>query len=92
MNVRPFLRDAAHTPIDAIGESAMGKAIARLPDALRWVMLLGGRNGLSICEIAALAGVSQKIVESTQHRGLALLQKELLNRASGLVNKSGRTA
>ena len=67
-------------PTAMLRDSAIGKAIARLPETLRWVMILGERNGLSTTEIANLAGVSPKVIESTQNRGLVLIQKELLIR------------
>jgi len=53
-------------------------AIAHLPAPLRWVMILGGHSGLSTKEIASLAGVSLRIVQSMQDRGLALIRKEFL--------------
>jgi DNA-directed RNA polymerase specialized sigma24 family protein len=69
-------------------ESAIGAAIAHLSAPLRWVMILGERNGLSTKEIANLAGVSLAAVKSMQGRGLALIQEELLMRAQrGLVKE-----
>lgn len=68
------------SPMNKLRDSVIGTAIAGLPDALRWVMLLGGQNGLSTREIAVLAGVSPNVIKSTQHRGLTLIQKALLNR------------
>ena len=59
-------------------DSAIGTAIAHLPDTLRWVMILGEDNGLSTRELADLTGVSCKVIESTHDQGLALIRKELL--------------
>ena len=73
------LRNRLHgSPAAAVLDNVLGAAIAHLPDIFRWVMILGGRDGLSIREIATLAGVSPKLIESTQNRGLTLIQKELL--------------
>ena len=66
------------SPVDLARDNVIGAAIAHLPDIFRWVMILGGRNGLSTREIATLAGVSPRLIESTQNRGLTLIQKELL--------------
>lgn len=59
-------------------DAAIGAAIAHLPQALRWVMILAGRGGLSTNEIATLAGVSPKAIACTQTRGQALIEKELM--------------
>lgn len=71
------------SPIGMLRDSALGTAIAGLPDALRLVLLLGGRDGLSTREIAALAGVSPAIIESTRNRGNTLVQKELMSHLRG---------
>lgn len=83
MNLRHSLRRRLESPVDLLRDSALGTAISHLPDAMRWVMILGGRNGLSTDEIAALAGVSPKLVESTQHRGTMLVQRELSSHSQG---------
>lgn len=66
------LRSLAALP----GSSANATAISRLPALLRWVMLLGGREGLSTNEIARLAGTSIEAVKSMQCRGLALIGRQ----------------
>lgn len=76
--VRIVLRNkVTQSRAGALRDSAIGTAIARLPKVLRWVMILGDRNGLSTREIATLAGVDPKVIESTQVRGLALVRREL---------------
>lgn len=67
--------------VGSLGSGAIGAAIAHLPQALRWVLMLGEKGGLSTKEIAALAGVSTDSIESTQNRGIALVQRELLLKA-----------
>lgn len=71
------------SPMDMLRDSAIGTAIAGLPDALRLVLLLGGQDGLSTREIATLAGVSPKVIESTRNRGNTLVQKELMSHLRG---------
>jgi DNA-directed RNA polymerase specialized sigma24 family protein len=66
-------RDSADTPKD----SALATEIARLPATVRWIVILGERDGLSPKDIANLAGVSLELVESMIARGLALIQKDL---------------
>lgn len=78
-HTRPQLA-TTQSPMDNLRDSAIGTAIAGLPDALRWVMLLGGQDGLSTREISVLAGVSPSVIKSTQRRGLTLIQNILLNR------------
>ena len=60
------------------GDGIIGAAIAHLKAPLRWVMILSETDGLATKEIANLAGVSLKVVQSMQDRGLALVQRELL--------------
>jgi DNA-directed RNA polymerase specialized sigma24 family protein len=59
-------------------DRALGAAIARLPATIRWIVILGERDGLSTREIADLAGVSLDLVKSMQAQGLALIQKDIL--------------
>jgi len=66
--------------MDVLRDAALGTAITHLPDAARWVMQLSGKHGLTINEIASLAGVSPKVVTSTKIRGFTLVQEELLTR------------
>lgn len=80
MRIRRPQGTTTQSPMDRLCDSAVGTAIAGLPAALRWVMLLGGQNGLSTREIATLAGVSTDVVKSTKHRGLTLIQRALLKR------------
>ena len=67
------------SPSELLRDNALGTAISHLPDAMRWVMILGGRGGLTDGEIASLTGVSPKVVNSTHNRGLTLVQRELLS-------------
>ena len=66
------------SPGAKLRDSALGAAIAHLPVPVRWIMILGAREGLSARDIANLAGVNIEVVKSLQGRGLALIQKELL--------------
>ncbi len=79
---RHTLKRNSRVPASILGASAIGAAIAHLPEALRWVLMLGEEGGLSTNEIASLAGVSPKTIESTQNRGIALVQRELLLNAN----------
>ncbi len=69
-------------PASSRGSNVLGAAIAHLPQALRWVLMLGEKGGLSTKEIASLAGVSPETIEMTQNRGIALIQRELLSKAN----------
>ena len=76
--------DAENIPNNADGEpadtpeaSALAAAIARLPATVRWIVILGERDGLSPKDIANLAGVSLELVESMLDRGLAIIRKDL---------------
>lgn len=82
MMKRLTLKRNSYAPVGILGSSALGAAIAHLPQALRWVLMLSEEGGLSTKEIAALAGVSPKSIESTQNRGIALVQRELLLKAN----------
>jgi len=62
---------------EATSDRDFKSAIADLPDTIRWIVILGERDGLSSSEIAKLAGVSESLVEAMRQRGLALIQTEL---------------
>ena len=78
MNTWNSWNGTCQSPVALLPDSATGAAIAHLTPPLRWIMILGGSNGLSTKEIANLAGVGLKVVKSMQVRGLTLIQKELL--------------
>jgi len=78
MKTRSHSNKAHRSSAKLPGDGVIGAAIAHLKAPLRWVMILGETNGLSTKEIANLAGVSLKVVQSMQDRGLALIQRELL--------------
>jgi len=65
-------------PADTLKDSDLSAAIARLPAIVRWIVILGERDGLSAREIANLAGVSLDLVKAMQSRGLALIQEDPL--------------
>jgi DNA-directed RNA polymerase specialized sigma24 family protein len=79
MNTGNSWNGTCQSPVASLSDSATGTAIAHLPAPLRWIVILGGSNGLSTKEIANLAGVGLRVVKSMQVRGLALIRKELLN-------------
>lgn len=70
--------NARGEPDETPKDSSMAMAIARLPATVRWLVILGERDGLSTGEIANLAGVSIALVKAMQDRGLALIQKDPL--------------
>lgn len=78
MKIRSHLNKAHRSSAKLPDDGVIGAAIAHLKAPLRWVMILGETNGLSTKEIANLAGVSLKVVQSMQDRGLALVHRELL--------------
>jgi DNA-directed RNA polymerase specialized sigma24 family protein len=69
--------DAGKDPAGKSEASATADEIARLPATVRWIVILGERDGLSPKDIANLAGVSLELVESMLDRGLAIIQKDL---------------
>jgi len=78
MNSEKSRNNARRSPAATLDDSALGAAIARLPATIRWIVILGGRNGLSTREIANLAGIDPELVKSMQGRGLALIHEDLL--------------
>lgn len=67
----------ARSPVDLLRDNAFARAVSHLPDVMRWVMLLGGRDGLSTDEIATLSGVKRSVIDAMLSRGRALIQNEL---------------
>ena len=78
MNPENSRNNARRLPAATLDDSALGAAISRLPATIRWIVILGERNGLSTREIANLAGVSLELVKSMRGRGLALIQDDLV--------------
>lgn len=72
------IRDNAdREPADTPEASARAAAIARLPATVRWIVILGERDGLSPKDISNLAGVSLELVESMLDLGVAIIRKDL---------------
>ena len=61
------------------------RAIARLPDTLKTVLILRGIEGLSQSEAAAVLGIGEKAVETRLYRARRRLQDDL--RAASPVSK-----
>lgn len=55
-------------------DAADAVAISQLPLPLRWIVILGERDGLSPSEIARLAGISIETVQAMLRQGLALVR------------------
>ncbi len=69
--------NADREPADTPEASTLTAAIAGLPASVRWIVILGERDGLSPSDISNMAGVSLELVESMLGRGLAIIQKDL---------------
>lgn len=69
--------DADREHADMPEASDLTAEIAHLPAAVRWIVILGERDGLSPKDIANLAGVSLELVKSMLGRGLAIIQQDI---------------
>jgi DNA-directed RNA polymerase specialized sigma24 family protein len=77
MSRRKSRGDLKQLPEVVPDERALQSAIADLPQNVRLIVLLGGRDGLSTVEIARLAGVSVYLVKAMQSKGHALIETAL---------------
>jgi DNA-directed RNA polymerase specialized sigma24 family protein len=77
MDAENIHNDAGKDPADKSEGSALTAEIAHLPAAVRWIVILGERDGLSPKDIANLAGVSLELVKSMLGRGLAIIQQDI---------------
>ena len=78
MSTRNTHNRTYRSPAAGAGGPARAAAISHLPELLRWIIILGEREGLSIGEIARLAGTSREAIKSMQRRGLVLIRNELV--------------
>jgi len=69
-------RSARNSKHRLLASDAGAAAISRLPELLRWIFILGEREGLSTVEIARLAGTSIEAIKSMRQRGLAIIRNE----------------
>jgi RNA polymerase sigma-70 factor (ECF subfamily) len=82
-----ILKSSDPSPEDGTANSQMRelleKAIDRLPESYRTVVVMRQVEEMSVAETAASLGVTEAVVKTRLHRAHAMLRKELYSRASG---------
>src|SRR3954468_12109186 len=67
-----------HALLQQFSDAAVIEALKRLPEEIRWTLLLVDVEGMDHADAAAVMGVPVGTVKSRAHRGRAMLRTELL--------------
>jgi RNA polymerase sigma-70 factor, ECF subfamily len=70
--------DDPHGLLQQFSDGSMIKALERLPEDIRWTLLLVDVEGMDHTDAAEVMGVPVGTVKSRAHRGRAMLRAELL--------------